>query len=161
MQLTKRTLSFAFLALSSIGVSSAADLGVSITLAQPGVYGRIDLGGAPPPPVIVQRPVLIQQGGYAPPPPVYLYVPVDHQRHWRRHCAEYHACGVPVYFVKEDWYHREYEPRFAHPEARGGEFRGEEGRREEGRREGDRRDGGERRGEDRGEGRRERGDDRR
>ncbi|MCC7287330.1 MAG: hypothetical protein IT503_14220 [Burkholderiaceae bacterium] len=87
------------------GASPAAEVGVSVQISQPGVYGRIDIGRFPQPQVVVAQPVLI-----APPPvvaaqpPMYLWVPYGHRKHWRKHCHEYNACGVPVYFVRHDWY---------------------------------------------------------
>ncbi|HYS12289.1 MAG TPA: hypothetical protein VEN28_03180, partial [Burkholderiaceae bacterium] len=39
--------------------------------------------------------------------PVYMWVPYGHRKNWARHCARYNACGVPVYFVRHDWYERE------------------------------------------------------
>ncbi|WP_087746095.1 MULTISPECIES: hypothetical protein [unclassified Acidovorax] len=67
----------------------------------PGVYGRIDIGNAPPPliyaePMIIQRPAVM-----VPRSPIYLYVPPGHAKNWGKHCARYNACGQPVYFVKE------------------------------------------------------------
>jgi hypothetical protein len=83
--------------------------GVSVTVGQPGFYGQIDIGGYPNPPVIYREPVVVQVAPeYAAAPPVYLHVPPGHERHWRQHCGEYHACGRPVYFVRDDWYNREY-----------------------------------------------------
>lgn len=81
----------------------AADVGVSIAISEPGVYGRIDIGRYPQPSVVATQPVIIARPA-APPPPVYLWVPPGHRRHWARHCHEYRACGTPVYFVREDWY---------------------------------------------------------
>ncbi|HEX6016743.1 MAG TPA: hypothetical protein VFZ28_01460 [Burkholderiaceae bacterium] len=89
------------------GSGHAADVGVSVQISQPGVYGRIDIGRFPQPQVVVAQPVVI-----VPPPvvvaqpvqPVYLWVPYGHRKHWRKHCHEYNACGVPVYFVRHDWY---------------------------------------------------------
>ncbi len=87
------------------GASPAAEVGVSVQISQPGVYGRIDIGRFPQPQVVVAQPVVI-----APPPvvaaqsPMYLWVPYGHRKHWRKHCHEYNACGVPVYFVRHDWY---------------------------------------------------------
>jgi hypothetical protein len=102
-------------ALAAIGVSSqATDVGVSVQVNQPGVYGRIDIGQvATPPAVIYQQPVII-----APPPrtvvvqqqPIYLRVPPGHAKHWSKHCAEYNACGQRVYFVQETWYQQHYVP---------------------------------------------------
>lgn len=85
----------------------AADVGVSVQVGQPGFYGRIDFGSAPPPPVVLAEPVLVQPVAVRP-APIYLRVPPGHQKHWDKHCHEYHACGVPVYFVREDWYQEHY-----------------------------------------------------
>jgi hypothetical protein len=85
--------------------AQAADVGVSIGISQPGVYGRIDIGRFPQPQVIVQQPVLVQPRHYRQPvQPVYLWVPPGHQQNWSRHCGRYNACGAPVYFVQDRWY---------------------------------------------------------
>jgi hypothetical protein len=47
----------------------------------------------PPPRAVVVRPQ-----------PVYLWVPPGHRKHWSKHCGRYEACGVPVYFVSDEWY---------------------------------------------------------
>lgn len=89
---------------------AATQVGVSIGIQQPGVYGRIEIGNLPPPPVILPQPVVI-----APSPvavvrrPVYLYVPPAHQANWTRWCGHYAACGQPVYFVREDWVRERWE----------------------------------------------------
>lgn len=83
--------------------AQATDVGVSIGINQPGIYGRIDIGRFPQPQVIVQQPVVIQRRPQLP-PPVYLHVPPGHRKNWGKHCARYDACGVPVYFVQERWY---------------------------------------------------------
>jgi hypothetical protein len=31
-----------------------------------------------------------------------------------KHCAQYNACGRPVYFVRDDWHYNEYVPRHRH-----------------------------------------------
>ncbi len=109
------------LALAGIGISSMAgtNVGVSVSVNQPGVYGRIDIGNVPAPPVLVySQPVVI-----APPAvavqqaPIYLHVPPGHAKNWRKHCGRYNACGQPVYFVHEDWYQNQYVP--AHEHAKG------------------------------------------
>jgi hypothetical protein len=82
------------------------DVGVSVQISQPGVYGRIDIGRFPQPQVIVAQPVIVS------PPrvvvvrqePVYMWVPQGHRKNWKQHCREYGACGVPVVFVRHDWY---------------------------------------------------------
>ena len=69
----------------------------------PGVYGRIEIGTAPPPPLIYERPiVIIQQPNYVQQPPLYLHVPPGHAKKWSKHCGRYNACGRPVYFVRVD-----------------------------------------------------------
>jgi hypothetical protein len=87
------------------------NVGVSVSVAQPGVYGRIDIGNMPPPAVILPQPVIIAPPAVAvvQPAPLYLYVPPGHQKKWAKHCAAYNACGQPVYFVKESWVRERYE----------------------------------------------------
>ena len=120
----------------------AADIGMSVQVGEPGFFGRIDIGRAPPPLVIYPQPVVI----HAPPvqlerEPVYLHVPPEHARHWRRYCRQYNACGERVYFVQDSWYRDEYVPRYREQHARGrDEERRDEGRREEERRDEGRRD---------------------
>jgi hypothetical protein len=92
---------------AAAGTAVATEVGVSVQISQPGVYGRIDIGRFPQPQVIVAQPVVV-----APPPvvvarpvqPVYVWVPQGHRKHWSKHCHDYNACGVPVYFVRHDWY---------------------------------------------------------
>jgi hypothetical protein len=88
----------------------AADVGVSIGISQPGVYGRIDIGRFPQPELVLAAPVIVTRTRVAPPEPVYLWVPPGHRHNWRRHCAAYHACGVPVYFVRDEWYGQHVHP---------------------------------------------------
>ena len=90
--------------------AAAADVGVSVQISQPGVYGRIDIGRFPQPqvvlaqPVLIVRPVMVHQPVVQPPQPVYMWVPPGHRQNWRKHCGKYNACGVPVYFVQDQWY---------------------------------------------------------
>jgi len=100
------------LAAASLQAIAGPNVGVSVSVSQPGVYGRVDIGHVPQPPVLVyQQPMIIAQ-----PPvvverrPIYLHVPPGHSRNWGRHCGRYNACGQPVYFVREDWYQRHYRP---------------------------------------------------
>ena len=91
----------------------AADVGVSVTVGQPGFYGRIDIGNAPSPVLIYPQPVVIQRVYVAqPPPPLYLHVPPGHAQKWSKHCHKYDACSRPVYFVKDDWYNNVYVPHY-------------------------------------------------
>lgn len=96
--------SLALVLLSS--VVHATDVGVSVQIGQPGFYGRIDIGNAPPP-VVLSQPVWVQRQPVRV-QPVYLRVPPGHQKHWSKHCARYNACATPVYFVREDWYQERY-----------------------------------------------------
>jgi hypothetical protein len=67
--LMKVLLSAALAAVSllSLSTAQAADVGVSVQISEPGVYGRIDIGRFPQPVVVVQQPVVIQQPAYVVP----------------------------------------------------------------------------------------------
>lgn len=92
-------------ALLAAPAAYATDIGVSIEFSQPGVYGRIDIGRYPQPALVVPQPVIIvPPRAVAPPPPVYMWVPYGHRKDWKKQCHRYNACGVPVYFVRHDWY---------------------------------------------------------
>lgn len=92
-----------------VNAAAAADLGVSVSVGQPGFYGRIDIGGYPRPPLVYPEPRIVHVvPAYR--PPVYMRVPPGHAKHWDRHCHKYAACGERVYFVRDDWYQREYRP---------------------------------------------------
>jgi hypothetical protein len=95
----------------------SADVGVSVQISQPGVYGRIDIGRFPQPQVVVAQPVIIARPvvvAPAPPEPVYMWVPPGHRKNWRKHCRQYGACGVPVYFVHHGWYGERVHPHGKH-----------------------------------------------
>lgn len=97
--------------------AQAADVGVSVSIGQPGFYGRLDIGDFPRPPLIFAQPMIIQRGPVER-PPIYLRVPPGHSKHWSKHCREYNACGERVFFVQDGWYEREYAPRYQqqHPD---------------------------------------------
>ncbi len=103
----------------------AADVGVSVSVGQPGFYGRIDIGNSPPPVLIYPQPVIIQRV-HAAPSPIYLRVPPGHAKKWSKHCQKYDACGRPVYFVKDDWYNNVYVPHYQreHPSSTHGKGQG-------------------------------------
>ena len=104
--------------------AQAADVGVSVSVGQPGFYGRIDIGNFPQPELIYARPVVIR-----PVPagvvyqPLYVHVPPGHEKHWSKHCSKYNACGQPVYFVRDRWYNDVYVPQHQarHGKEHGGE----------------------------------------
>jgi hypothetical protein len=101
-------------AVSAITVTTpalAADVGVSLNIGQPGYYGRLDIGDYPQPQVIYRQPMMVERVPMDR-PPIYLHVPPGHAKHWRKHCREYNACGERVFFVQDNWYNREYVPRY-------------------------------------------------
>jgi hypothetical protein len=110
----KRISLFAIAAAAVLPVCAQTNVGVSVGIHQPGVYGRVEIGNLPPPVVVYPQPVVV-----APTPvavyqrPIYLYVPPGHQKNWAKHCGRYGACGQPVYFVQESWvrehYHRDHD----------------------------------------------------
>lgn len=91
--------------------AGAVRAGVSITIGDPGFYGRLDIGGYPPPRLLYTEPVIVRpvRTWY---PPIYLRVPPGHIKHWYKHCDAYGACGRPVYFVEDSWYQDVYVPRY-------------------------------------------------
>jgi len=104
--------------LASLGAAAlahAGDVSVSVNVATPGLFGQIVLGDVPAPELIMPRPVVAVPArvvvGAPPPEPLYLHVPPGHEKHWAKHCREYDACGRPVYFVSERWYHDVYVPQ--------------------------------------------------
>jgi len=93
----------------------AGDVGVSITVGQPGFFGQINIGNFPQPQLVYPQPVVVQQAPeFISARPMYLHVPPGHEKHWSKHCAQYNACGRRVYFVRDDWYNNEYVPRYQH-----------------------------------------------
>jgi hypothetical protein len=111
--------------LTTSAALSQPSVGVSISIQQPGVYGRIEIGNLPPPPVVFSRPIRITPAPVLDaPPPVYLYVPPGHQKHWARHCAQYSACGQPVYFVQEQWVAERYEAQHGKHHGKGKKAKG-------------------------------------
>ena len=103
----------AALTLAALSQAQAADVGVSISVGQPGFYGRIDIGNVPPPVLVYPEPVIIQPAPVAVVrQPIYLHVPPGHAKDWRRYCSRYAACGQPVYFVQDRWYNEVYAPRY-------------------------------------------------
>lgn len=113
-------------ALATLASSAlAADVGVSVSIGQPGFYGRIDIGNAPQPQLIYPAPVIIRQApASVARQPIYLSVPPGHEKKWSKHCHKYNACGQPVYFVQQDWYTNVYAPGYR--SEHGGKGRGKE-----------------------------------
>jgi hypothetical protein len=91
--------------------SFAADVNVSVRIGDPDFYGRLDLGGYPPPEVMYREPLMVERIVDRR-EPIYLRVPPGHAKNWRKHCHRYGACGERVFFVRDDWYRHEYAPRY-------------------------------------------------
>lgn len=133
--------------LITAGQAAAADVGVSISVGEPGFYGRIDIGEFPyPRPVVIYpRPVIVHRHAFEEDEPLYLRVPPGHAKQWHRYCGLYHACDRHVYFVQDRWYHETYVPQYR--EYHGGRERGWEddqgygGHRDDDRNHGDRQHG--------------------
>lgn len=94
--------------------ASATDVGVSISIGQPGFYGRIDIGDYPyPVPRLIYRsPIIVHRHADLFYEPLYLRVPPGQAKKWRNYCGRYNACGHPVYFVQDSWYRNEYAPLY-------------------------------------------------
>jgi hypothetical protein len=90
----------------------AANVGVSISVGEPGFYGRLDIGDFPQPQLVLPRPVIIHQPVGVIYDPIYLRVPATHAADWRQYCRQYGACSHPVYFVQDRWYNEVYVPRY-------------------------------------------------
>jgi hypothetical protein len=102
----------------------AADVGVSVSVGQPGFYGRIDIGGFSQPEVLYARPVVVRPAPVVVAQPIYLRVPPGHAKNWSRYCDRYNACGHPVYFVRDKWYKNVYVPQYhARAEQHGNDHR--------------------------------------
>ena len=92
-------------AMACVSTALAADVGVSVSVGQPGFYGRIDIGSMPPPRLVYREPMIIEPVAVGVVrQPIYLHVPPGHAKHWRKHCHRYNACGERVYFVQDAWY---------------------------------------------------------
>jgi hypothetical protein len=99
------------------GASSAGAQYANVIISgevRPGVYGRVEIGNAPPPVLIHPQPVVIVRERYVA-QPVYLHVPPGHAKKWDKHCHKYNACNRPVYFVKS----REHDPDYGHDKGKG------------------------------------------
>jgi len=109
MNIIKSTISAAML-LASLSAQAGQPI-INLSIGgeiSPGVYGQVQFGNAPPPPVVYAQPTIIEEHGSREIEPIYLHVPPGHAKHWAKYCHNYNACNRPVYFVKS----REYEPGY-------------------------------------------------
>lgn len=111
-------------ALLSLPTLASAQIGVSISIGEPGFYGRIDIGDYPRPRLIYTKPMLVEHVTVSR-SPIYLRVPPGHAKHWDKHCREYDACARPVYFVEDDWYEQVYVPEYQTRKQGRGESKGQ------------------------------------
>ena len=103
---------FASVALAACAIPAMAQTNVSISVGQPGFYGRLDIGDFGPPPVVYERPVIVREVRHVRAEPIYLRVPPGHRKKWKNYCGRYDACGRPVMFVRDEWYTNTYAPRY-------------------------------------------------
>jgi hypothetical protein len=97
--------------LATAPAHAQTDVNVSIGgIIKPGVYGRVEVGTRPPPPIIYPQPVIITRPVVVAQPtivvqqqPIYMHVPSGHAKKWSKHCYKYNACNQPVYFVRNEY----------------------------------------------------------
>jgi hypothetical protein len=123
MNVSSLRLAIGVVVLGACAAQSAMADNVSISINQPGVYGRVNIGEPVPqaawvnarPMVITQSPMAAQRQ------PIYLYVPPAQSSNWSRYCGRYGACAQPVIFVQDRWV------RDRHAQARHGRDRDHDG----------------------------------
>jgi hypothetical protein len=102
------------LASISVALPALADnVGLSVSIGQPGFYGQINIGGYAQPEVVYAQPIAVEQVPQDR-APIYLRVPQYQSAHWQHYCHTYKACGERVLFVKDGWYRNQYAPRYLH-----------------------------------------------
>ena len=90
----------------SLPSHAGVHVNVNVGIGTPGYYGVLPIQGVTP--SLWNANPIVAIGAALAGAPIYLTVPDNHRRHWRRYCAEYGACGAPVYFVKRSWYNKHY-----------------------------------------------------
>ena len=109
----KHLLALLLLSLNGVLAPTAQAQGmVSLSMGQPGFYGRIDVGsGYPQPPLLFPNALMGNPGVFSG-QPIYMHVPPHHAHYWSSHCQLYGACDWMVYFVDNRWYNDVYVPGF-------------------------------------------------
>jgi hypothetical protein len=106
-------MAMAVISASLMSPANAADVGVSVSIGQPGFFGRLDIGDYPyPQPRVIYRQPRVIERVYVDREPIYLRVPSSHSKNWSKHCRHYNACGDRVYFVQNSWYNNDFAPRY-------------------------------------------------
>ena len=122
MNISKLHIAIGVAALSACAAQSALAQNISLSINQPGVYGRVNIGEPIPQRAWVnQRPIVIRQTPVVyERQPIYLYVPTTHSNNWGRYCDRYNACAQPVVFVQDNWVRdRETQARYGRHDNRG------------------------------------------
>ena len=111
---------FRNVAIAAIAIVTAAplamagnqDAGAVITgPVTPGVYGRVDIANKPLPALVYEQAMFVDRPDTAGKvEPLYLHVPPEHAKNWKKYCGKYQACDHPVFFVKSAEYEPGYEP---------------------------------------------------
>jgi hypothetical protein len=79
----KQLAALALITAACAAPAQAGDVGVSISIGQPGFYGQLDIGNYDRPPVVYGRPVLVERR-YWNPAPAYVRVPPYQHSNWHR-----------------------------------------------------------------------------
>ena len=112
MNLFRKATVAAFVLATVAPLAAVADKAETITgEVTPGVYGRVDTAKHPNPKLVYEHAMFIEaptDGGKV--QPIYLHVPPDHAKNWKKHCKAYDACKTPVFFVKSAEYEPGYQP---------------------------------------------------
>ncbi len=101
----KRILLAMAITLIAATAAQAADVGISVSIGQPGFYGQFSIGHFSPPVVyappvaVYPAPVVVRPVAVVHARPIYVHVPPGHVKHWQR----YHR-GHPVYYRHDGRY---------------------------------------------------------
>jgi hypothetical protein len=77
----------AMITLLAATAANASDVGVSVSIGQPGFYLNI---GNFPPPVVYAHPVVGRPAPVVVARPVYVHVPPGHVKHWQGYRNDHH-----------------------------------------------------------------------
>ena len=104
-KLPKLRFALGFAVLGACALQPALAQNISLSINQPGIYGRVNIGEPVPQRAWVNpRPIIIEQPQvFYERQPIYLYVPPSHSANWGRYCGNYNACTQPVIFVQDNW----------------------------------------------------------
>lgn len=107
----KRFLIAATLAAAALSASLPATAQVSVSIGQPGFYGRLDIGGFPTPALLFPEPVMIQRVPSGR-PPLYLRVPPAMPGIGAGIAIVTARVASAFISFQDNWYRQEYAPRY-------------------------------------------------